>query len=155
MLQVPQQNQFLQQMGTMLTPALDRVRKILVTDCPGNDREWAGGVWYALTRLENKLRQHLEEAKAPDGALDLIDPTRPTLLRQWDDVVHEFSNHLEKVIALKWELYHLAQGHREVAPSREDLRQRIEQVLYALEQDVDMETSVIMESVLTDLGVGD
>jgi len=155
MLQAPHQNHFIQQMGSTLTPALDRVRKILFTDCPGNDREWAGGVWYAVTRLENRLRQHLEEAKAPDGVIELIDPTRATLFRQWDDVVHEFGNHLEKVMALKWELYHLAQGNREVVPTREDLRQRVEQVLAALQHDVESETNVIMESVLTDLGVGD
>lgn len=138
-----------------LAPALERLQRVLAADCPGNDQEWASGCWYSVARLERKLRQHLEEVKSADGSSTLVDPTRPSLLRHWEDVLHAYSDLLESVMAIKWELYHLAQGTSKAAPSRENLRRRLEHVLSALQHHLKAETDLIMESVVTDIGVGD
>jgi hypothetical protein len=138
-----------------LAPTLDRLQRVLATDCPGSDREWASGCWYALARLETQLRQHLEDSRADDGPSALIDPTRPSLLRQWEEILHGYRDQLETVIGLKWELYHLAQGKAAAATAREHLRPRLEQIVSALHQNLNTETDIVMESVVTDIGVGD
>jgi len=145
--------------------ALDLLQRTLARPYPPSHREWAGHVWYALARLETKLASHIADGRSLDGIQALIDPSNATLVRQWDEVVRTFRDLLETVIALKWELYHRAQTTPAAAQrpspfgdSAQELpipRQRLEHLLDALHENLKAETRLLMDSITTDIGVGD
>ncbi len=148
-----------------LPAALELFQRTLARPCPSSSREWAGHLWYALARLETKLAGHIADGRSPDGIQSLIDPSCATLVRQWDEVVQTFRDLLETLIALKWELYHLAQStpaasrllspFGDPAPEIAIPRQRLEHLHEALQANLKTETWLLMDSITTDIGVGD
>jgi hypothetical protein len=153
----------LQEMRNDLPKALDFLRRSLASPFPATTREWAGYVWYALARLETKLARRVADGQFPDDIESRIDPT---LVRRWNQVMGTFRDLLESVTALKWEMYHLAQAlpvasvpfsssANDPAPGLEVPHERLEQVLAALQETYQAETHLLMDSVTTDIGVGD
>jgi len=149
-----------------LVVSAERLRQALATDVPGHEREWAVTVGEALARVETALRQHRTSAKAPDGPLAEVDETRPTLARQADELCSEHSDLLKQFVALHEEVQRAAEAFKPAADARAQtgtagvpdfsaIRQQAEQLLAGLQQNKDAETKLVLESVNTDIGVGD
>lgn len=149
-----------------LAAALDQSRLALAADVPGHEREWAETVEAALTGVEKALRQHMAVAEAADGVFAEVDGTRPTLARQADELCHEHGDLLKQVLALRDEVQRAAEAFTPAAapPAKTAaggvadfgvLRQQAEKLLVGLEQNREAETKLVLESVNTDIGVGD
>jgi hypothetical protein len=149
-----------------LALSTDRLRQALAADVPGHEREWLETVGVALARVETALRQHRAIAKAPDGLLAQVDETRPTLARQADELRNDHDDFMAQVRVLRAEVQRTvdaftsaaAVSAKKLAGGVADfgaIRQHADQLLFDLQQNKDAETQLVLESVNTDLGVGD
>jgi hypothetical protein len=158
--------------GDALLQCLEQLKEALGSDVPGRERDWAQGVERALTCVENALRQHHAAAQAPDGVFAGVDETRPTLARQTDELREDYKGLLEQCLALQKEVRRAASAF--AAPSDAvgavstttprtstgvvdfgAIRQQGEAFLARLQDNKHAETQLILESVNTDIGVGD
>jgi hypothetical protein len=155
-----------------LQPSLEPLGWALAAEFPGREADWAAHVSRALDRLEKGLRQHIAGAEAPDGLLTEVDLTRPTLVRRVSDLRREHSEFLDRVIALRRRVQGAAQAFQSQAgagqpttlpsPAGPDavadfgaIRRCGEQLVADLLHHKEAETDVTLESVSTDIGVGD
>jgi hypothetical protein len=138
----------------------------VTADVPGRERAWAEGVRDELAHVETALRQHWSAAKAPDGLLAEVDETRPTLARQANELRHDHDALLAQVLALRNEAQQAGEAFQpEGTPSAKTgaggvadfgaIRRHAEQFLAGLQETKAAETKLILESVNTDIGVGD
>jgi hypothetical protein len=149
-----------------LALSLDQLRQALAVDVSGHEREWSKSVEDALARVETVLRQHRAVAKAPDGLLAQVDETRPTLARQADELRSDYDDFLVQVRALREEVQRTVEAFtgaaalsaKTLAGGVADfgaIREHADQLLSDLQQNKDAETKLVLESVNTDIGVGD
>jgi hypothetical protein len=156
-----------------LVLSLESVRQALAADVPGHERQWTEAVLTALFRLEIRLRQHLTGVAAPDGVFAEVDETRPTLARKKTDLHRLCQRLLEKCVSLQEEIRcaagvfapaaeSLATAGSTVTPPPEEsipnfqaIRQRADQFLDELQKVMQAEANLILESINTDIGVGD
>jgi hypothetical protein len=149
-----------------LALSLDRLRQALAADVPGHQREWSKRVGDALARVETALRQHRAVAKAPDGLLAQVDETRPTLARQADELRSDHDDFLVQVRALREQVRRTVEAFTTSAALSAKtraggvadfgaIRRHADQLLSGLQQNKDAETQLVLESVNTDIGVGD
>ncbi len=149
-----------------LLMAMERLRQALAADVPGRECAWGETVGDALAQLEQGLRAHVEASEAPDGLPTEVDQTRPTLARQTDKVCQDQDQLLEQIAALRKEVAAVtsafepaagvpAQARTAVVPDFGALRQHAEQLLADLQQNREAEANLILDSVDTDIGVGD
>jgi hypothetical protein len=157
----------------ILVEAREELTKALAEELPGQERQWAQTVGHALAEVEHALRQHKTSAEAPQGLLSKMDLTRPTLVRQVSGLRKEHTDLLYQVAALQAQLRAAAEAFRaqnsplpppgalpEPAPVAGvidfgAIRQSADQFLSALHHHQDDEAKWILESVNTDIGVGD
>jgi hypothetical protein len=149
-----------------LALSLDRLRQALAADVAGREREWAEAVGDALARVETTLRQHRAAAKAPDGLLAAVDETRPTLARQAHELRSDHDDFLKQILALRDGVRGAAEAFQPAAgPTAKAgaggvadfgaIRHQAEQLLAALQDNKEAETKLVLESINTDIGVGD
>ena len=149
-----------------LGQCLDRLGQAVAADVPGREQEWAEAVIDALAHVETALRQHRTAAKAPDGLLSEVDETRPTLARQANELRNDHDALLAQVLALRNEAQRAAEAFQPAStPSAKTgaggvadfgaIRRHAEQFLAGLQETKEAETKLILESVNTDIGVGD
>jgi hypothetical protein len=156
-----------------LAAPLERFEQALADDAAGRERDWAEGVCRALATLEGALWQHTVEADASNGLFAEVDLTRPTLARQVGVLRQEHSDFLQQASALQLQLQRAASAFqlRREAPAMTNplpepeppgtipdfgvLRQRGEQFATALRRHRETETDLLLETVTTDIGVGD
>jgi hypothetical protein len=144
----------------------DRLGQALAAEVPGHEREWSEAVGDALARVETALRQHRAAAKAPDGLLAEVDETRPTLARQANQLRSDHDDFLAQVLALREEVQRAAEAFQPATdppPTTSArgvadfgvIRQQAQQLLAGLQENTEAETKLVLESVNTDVGVGD
>jgi hypothetical protein len=156
-----------------LVASIDRFARALAENVPGREREWATAVKDALGVLETALHQHLVTARVPDGIFAEVDDTRPTLARQTEELCQAYDKLLEQCSALLKETQRATEAFssppdpigttapctgRSCAAGVVDfgaIRQQGENLLASLRQNKDAETQLILESINTDIGVGD
>jgi hypothetical protein len=149
-----------------LVLARDGLGQALAADVAGQERPWALAVAEALARVETALRQHRAVAKAPEGLFAMVDETRPTLARQADGLRGDHDDILQQVLDLRKAVQRAAGALQASAnPARRKdagevtdfgtIRQQAEQLLTGLQHNQDAETRLVLESVTTDIGVGD
>jgi hypothetical protein len=139
--------------------SLEHLHQALVAGVSGREREWLTELEAALARIETALRQHRDANQAPDGALAEVDETRPTLSRQADGLRDDQDDLLIQFLALREEV-HRATEHARNGVTTEDadvaaIREKAGQLLAGLQENKEAETKLVMESVNTDIGVGD
>jgi hypothetical protein len=129
--------------------------------------DWIENVAKAIGNIQKKLRQHTATAQAADGLFAEVDATRPTLIRQTDKLRREHSNLLGQLLALREEVHRAKQmitsntnnsSQQDSVPQSPDLgaiRRGAERLLGELQHNMNAETALVMESVNTDIGVGD
>jgi hypothetical protein len=134
---------------------LDRLHQTLDADSSGNQREWAEAVGDALARLEAALMQYQAAAWHPEGPLAAVDQTRPTLVRQADELRNDYDDLVKQLPILREQVRRAA----EVGPSDgvdfTALRQQAKQLLAGLREKQETETKLLLDSVNTDIGAGD
>lgn len=150
----------------LLWNSLERLRQALAADYPGNERLWASRVDQALTQVETALRQHQVATHASDGLLKEVDVTRPTLARQSDELRSSYDELAKEVTTLRQDVRRAADSFQpasQPSPSGAaggvvdfgELRRRGESMIAALEANKNAEQKLILESVNTEIGVGD
>jgi hypothetical protein len=155
-----------------LGQAIERFEQCLSAAVPGREKSWAEEAQGALRGLEAILARHTEATEAADGMFTEVDLTRPTLSRQVGKLRQEHRTLAESVVGLRQELEQAAKGFQppaaapvtnslpepagvEPAADFAAIRGKGEQLLSALKEHKSEEVDLLLESVDTDIGVGD
>jgi septation ring formation regulator EzrA len=150
-----------------LEQAIEDLKHSLTYRMAGQESQWTDKVAKAIASILKKLRQHTATAQAVDGLFAEVDVTRPTLIRQTDKLRREHSNLLGQLLALREEVHRTKQmitantknsSQQNRLPQSPDLgaiRRGAEKLLGELQLNMNAETALVMESVNTDIGVGD
>jgi len=156
----------------VLLPPVERLEAALSAPAPGRERDWAGAVAAALGGVVEALRRHVSDTDAAGGMFSMVDLTRPTLVRQVGALRQEHMAFLEQGSALRQEVKSAARAFEPPAPAGGTgslpapaaaetipdfgaLRERLGQFAAGLKHHRDDETGLVLESVTTDIGVGD
>jgi hypothetical protein len=157
----------------VLAQPIDKLERALTADFPGHERDWAHEVGTALVDVGQALGLHTALAETSDGLLTKVDLTRPTSVRQVSELRREHTELQEQTRSLQTQLRTAAQafqaphaslGKVEALPEPVPLapvpdfgsiRQAIAQLLAALQHHQQEETKLLLDSVNTDIGVGD
>jgi hypothetical protein len=157
----------------VLAEPLAGLEQALRLEFPGHEREWAEEVGGTLAHVHQALRLHAASAEGPDGLFVKVDLTRPTLARQAGELRRQHRELFEQACSLEKELRIAAQvfqpsGDAAVStpvlpepatasavPDFGLLRQNTQGLLTALQHHVEDEAKLILDSVNTDIGVGD
>lgn len=153
---------------TALSRSLDQLEQMLNAPDKGREQAWMERVGWALSDVEQALGRHQATATAPDGPLDpeeIGTKRTPTLDRRAHKLCQDMNQFLDQVRELRVQVQEWAHPsyHTEGAPglpsaeehNRRAVRPQAEQLLAALRQLKDKEDGLILESVTTDIGVGD
>jgi len=135
-----------------LMPSMELLQCALESRMSG--REWVQALGGALARAEDALRTHLAVTEAPDGPLAEVRKQQPPLTRQTTTVARGFRNLLAKSTALRGEMKRAAEDGNGAADV-ETIRRRAKQFLAGFRDAKEAETVLILDSVNTDIGVGD
>ncbi len=157
----------------ILKLAMASLQQLLAQDYPGRERQWAEEVGAALQAIYGGLCEHAREAEAADGVFAEIDLTRQTLARRVGELQQQHAELASEARALAAELDRVAKVFQQDAPpdvsglvgprvprpapvpSLDALRQRTAALLSAVEQHEGDENKLVLESMNTDIGVGD
>jgi hypothetical protein len=129
----------------------------------GCEHAWAQRVLVALDRVASAVRRHAAEDEGPGGSLAEADLTRPTLVRQAVALRRQHAELIAEATALRDEAARVLRTFdREAAPEPAApildfiaIRRRARNLLAVLEAHKEKETDLVLESVSTDIGVGD
>jgi hypothetical protein len=155
-----------------LTLALEELKQALVEEVPGREREWAGTIGRAIGHLTEALVRRQMTAATPDGLFAQVDVTRSTLARQVGALRQQLGQLLEQARALGNRLNSAAEAFLPAAdassvnplppptpnraiPDFGALRRSAQELLDALSCYQEEETKLILESINTEIGVGD
>jgi two-component SAPR family response regulator len=151
-----------------LEQAIEDLKQALASRTAGQESQWTENVAKAIANIQKKLRQHTATAQEEDGLFSEVDDTRPTLARQTDEIRREHSNLLGQLLALREEVHRAKEtiaanaksssaqpGSVPQSPDLGAIRLGAEKLLAELQQNMKAETALLMESVNTDIGVGD
>lgn len=155
----------------VLLPPVERLETALSAHAPGRERDWAAEVDAVLGGVQEALRRHVADTDAAGGMFSKVDLTRPTLARQVGTLRQEHTAFLEQAGALQQEVRSAAKAFErpDVAPEQGSLpaaapdtvpdfgslRKRLGEFAAALKHHRDEEAGLVIESVATDIGVGD
>jgi hypothetical protein len=152
---------------------VDRLEGALGSGVPGHEREWAEQVGGALAAVEVAVQQHAASVEAPDGMYAQVDLTRPTLARQVGELRQKHRDFVQQASLMKNEMSRAAELFERRAapfgpastlpepagvhaiPDFGAIRQRAERFIGALQHHLQVENDLILESVTTEIGVGD
>jgi hypothetical protein len=155
----------------LITP-IEQLESALSAPAPGREHDWAREVEGILGRVEDALRRHVADTDAAGGMFANVDLTRPTLVRKVSALRQEHTAFIERTGELRREVSGVARAFNPDAPdgganrlpapaaprSVPDfgaLRQQLGQFAAALKHHRDEEAGLVIESVATDIGVGD
>lgn len=157
-----------------LTTGADLLEDALAGDVTGRERQWAAGVARALHQIERGLRRYRNVAHTHDGHFADLDSMRPTLFRQWNILCLHYRDLLKRVQRLRKDVERAAEAFQPVGealaaaaltakgtpeagevPVFGAIRQQAREILIDLNKSREAETALLLESVVTDIGVGD
>jgi hypothetical protein len=156
----------------VLTAPIEQLESALSAPAPGREQDWACEVGAILGRVEEALRRHVADTDAAGGMFANVDLTRPTLVRQVSALRQEHAAFFERTGELRREVSGVAEAFKPGAPGDTAarlpapaapqgvpdfgaLRQQLEQLATALKHHRSEEAGLVIESVTTDIGVGD
>ena len=156
----------------VLVAPVERLETALAAHSPGRERDWAGVMDAILGGVEEALRRHVADTDAAGGMFTKVDLTRPTLVRKVSNLRQEHTSFLERAEALRQEVRSAAKAFDPQAPDGGSgrlpapagsgavpdfgsLRQQLKEFADALKHHRDEEAGLVIESVATDIGVGD
>jgi hypothetical protein len=147
-----------------LVRPLEQLEQTLAARVPGREREWAQGNSSALSRIAVALRQR--QTLTVEGLLVGVDVGRASLARQVSVLRRRQSDLLQRACRLQTSLQVTAQIFSQqrtlsapscihAVPDFGALRASLESLRHMLERYRTEETKLILESINTDIGVGD
>jgi hypothetical protein len=156
----------------VLAEPIDGLERALFQDYRGHEHDWAQAVSSTLGDVHQALRLHAAACEAPDGLFSKVDLTRPTLtrrvalLRKEHSDLFECARQLERQLQSAGEVFQPSAVRNLSTPLPEPqrlpavpdfgmLRQQTEKLLADLQHHVEEEAKLLLESVNTDIGVGD
>ncbi len=155
----------------VLIVPIEQLEVALGAHAPGREHDWARDVDGILGRVEEALRRHVADTDSAGGMWTKVDMTRPTLVRQVSALRQEHTSFLERTGALRQEVRSAAMAFApqvpqggtdrlptappDTVPDFGSLRQQLEEFAAALKHHRDEEAGLVIESVTTDIGVGD
>jgi hypothetical protein len=145
------------QTSDQLACALNDLKKAANADSAGGRQEWAAEAGQALRRVGRAWLSHLTDAEAPESLFDEVDWTRPSLVRQVEQLRQEHDSFVELIFGLRDDLRRLTQAP-DVDRSQPDVgsvQLRLRQLFDRLEHHRNHETDLVQESITTDLGAAD
>lgn len=158
------------QTDVLLLPR-DELALALSAEVVGRELDWAESFSSALATLEDGLRQHIALAESVDGIFAKVELTRPTVLRQINQLRREHLHLLDEVRELQRLVTTATRAFqprralglldlpvaetRGTVPDFGALRDRAEHLIALLERHEEAEHLIVMESVTTDIGAGD
>src|SRR5262249_13529305 len=118
------------------------------------------------------VQQHAASVEAPDGMYAQVDLTRPTLARQGSELRQEHKDFVQQASLLGAELLSAAEVFKarphtasvsalpdpaglHAIPDFGTSRQHVERFIDVLQRHMEVENDLILESVTTEIGVGD
>lgn len=148
-----------------LKQSMTSLERALSAKTAGREYQWSASVADALDQVCDAMQSR---PSAPASG-DIVDKTRPTLKRQADGLRREYTDCLTRADALHGEIRRVTHtfapkdraGARDDAakvesiPDFADIRQRAADLLNCLQHVRDEEANLVLESVNTDIGVGD
>ena len=136
----------------MLTQSLERFRTAVAAEFDGREQEWVEALSATLAQAEIVFRKHRAGARAPDGGvLAEVDETSPTVARQADEVRSDHDDLFVQILALRAEAKD-ALKTAEFGADFSAIRQHALHLLTGLQQNGEAETTLLQESVNTDVG---
>lgn len=155
--------------NVLLLPS-DELELAVNAEVAGREADWGESVANALEQLELALRQHAAAAEDQDGPYSQIDLTRPTVIRQIQQLRREHGAMIDEVRSLtdvvrraalafrptsglNW-LDHLAGASRTV-PDFSAVRERAARFLAWVQRHEEDEDMLLLDSVAMDIGTGD
>jgi hypothetical protein len=156
---------------TLIQP-LEQLKQALAEAAPGREREWAKDTSRPVALLVQALVRRQAAAAGSDGPFAGVDLTRSTLVRQVSALREQLSALLEKTRCLHADLNAAAEAFlpaggsltanplpplptSRAIPDFGDLRRAAEQLVQALNRYLEEETKLVLDSVNTEIGVGD
>jgi hypothetical protein len=150
----------------LLERPMDNMERALAEDGEA-PAEWARTFDSASADLVRAMREHVKGAEAPNGALTTLESSKQQTLATLDRHVHDLRLEHAQLIDGVGELHGKAQGllHR-LGGSRQArsaavgaeialLRQAGEELLNRLREHREAEQKLLMDTINTDVGVGD
>jgi hypothetical protein len=142
-----------------------RLERAVAAPVTGRERSWATRLGAAATELAEALRAHLRDSEEPGGPFFEVDLTRPSFVRQVDHLRREvtdllaLASHLQEDGRSAAQAFTFPDGPGPLGaagiPDFGRLRCQAQQLLRSIERLQEQETSLVLESVTTDIGVGD
>jgi hypothetical protein len=144
---------------------MQRLERALAAKTAGREYQWSASVADALAQVRQEIQRKRVETATPDNIAEEVDMTRPSLVREVEALHRDFADCLERANALYTEVKDVTRSFspREKAKARAaravpdfgELKRRVEALLGNLERDQEAEARLILESMNTDIGVGD
>jgi hypothetical protein len=157
----------------VVTRALNELKQALDRQIPGHERRWAQEMTVAVAHVVAALKRRQAVTAAPQGLFAEVFVVCSTLARQVSALRQEQSELMKQARSLAAELSAAAQAFRladndlsranplpapkanHAIPHFGKLRASAERLLEALDRHQNQETKLILESVTTEIGVGD
>jgi hypothetical protein len=156
------------------TTAADLLETALTREVAGSERDWAARVARALRQVERGLRRYPNVALTANGSFADLDSMRPTLFRQWNILCLHYRDLLKRAQRLRVDVQRAAAAFQPVGevsaatvltpkgtavaqkvPMFGAIRHQAQEILIDLNRSREAETALLLESVVTDIGVGD
>jgi hypothetical protein len=160
-----------------LSSCAEQLSQALTSNVPGRERDWTESVHSALSCVKQALAEHAVTSEAPDGPLATINrsapPTLPTVSRQVAVLRKDHTEFLQQASALESELRGALEAFCGSAsapgidptlprapacntvPDFGTIRESAEKLVTALRQHQEAESLLLLDTVNTDIGVGD
>jgi hypothetical protein len=160
-----------------LSSCAEQLSQALTSSVPGRERDWTESVHSALSGVKQALQEHAVTAEAPDGPLAVVNrsapPTMPTVSRQVAVLRKDHTEFLQQASALESELRGALEAFRDISsppdpnvpfpavsarntvPDFGTMRESAEKLLTAVKQHQEAESLLLLDTVNTDIGVGD
>lgn len=157
----------------ILSRRIEQLQRTLSSAGDVQRKVWIEEMEDRLASLEQAVREHTADAEAPDGLFAEIDLTRPSLTRRVQELRQEHRDFVDHIDALREEARRLARplasdaepqpassgdtmlGESALADACQTFRRHTEDFIVRLQEHEKIEADLVLESVDTDIGVGD
>jgi hypothetical protein len=145
-----------------LRQSMSVLERALGARTAGREYQWSASVADAL----DHLRGVMASRPGIPASGDVVDRTRPTLARQAEGLNRNFTDCLGRIESLHEELQGVSRrfaprararvrGEGETVPDFSDIRRRAADLIASLQQIRAAEVDLVLDSINTDIGVGD
>jgi hypothetical protein len=151
--------------GDVLDASLDELESVLAPDQSEASAAWARRYRNILGELAQTIRGHITSTESPGGALSTLESPKQQTAATLEHAVHKLRlDHIE-LMNNTCELYlnvqrladHCAANGSEIAADAElsAARQAGDKLLHRLHEHQEAERKLLMDTINTDVGVGD